>query len=92
MLNFYLNNLLLTARKSKKEDGFTLLEILLAIFITGFVVAGIGTAVISVMGSNDKSQRAVQQRSELNRAFAYMAEDVKGRGQFWPVILMRAPI
>lgn len=73
-IKFLLKYLLLT----REAKGFTLLEILLAIFISSIVIAGAGYGVVAVVEANRISEQKTTRRVELNRALDYISEDIKG--------------
>ncbi|GEM_PF-6218357 len=73
-LHWYLTKYL---KRGKSEQGFTLIEILLAVMLSSVVLLGIGTALVFVLNSNQKAEAKTLQRTQLNRALEYITEDIK---------------
>ena len=60
-----------------KERGFTLVELLLALAITGLVMSLAGSGLYALMTANDRSQSETMDRLELERALAFMSDEIK---------------
>ncbi|MBV5257835.1 prepilin-type N-terminal cleavage/methylation domain-containing protein [Synechococcus moorigangaii CMS01] len=61
----------------KTLNGFTLVELLLAITISGIIATALGVGLSSMLTSNRKVEAKTQQRTLLNRATDYITEDIK---------------
>ncbi len=59
------------------ERGFTLLEILLSMAITGMVITLTGSGLFALMNANQRSQGETTDRLELERALAFMTDEIK---------------
>lgn len=62
---------------SKLEAGFTLIELLLALAITGIVISLAGGGLHALMSANQRSQNETTDRLELERAVAFMTDEIK---------------
>lgn len=58
-------------------SGFTLVELLVAIAITGIVISAAGFGLVNILQANKKAEAATERRRELNRALDFIAEEVK---------------
>jgi prepilin-type N-terminal cleavage/methylation domain-containing protein len=66
------------ARTSNKlADGFTLIELLLALAITGIVISLAGSGLYALMNANQRSQNETTERLELERAVAFITDEIK---------------
>ncbi|BAW96897.1 hypothetical protein NIES970_18390 [[Synechococcus] sp. NIES-970] len=62
---------------SPKNNGFTLIEILLAIALSSIVVSAAGYAIVYVSRRNQVSELQSVRRIELNRALDFIADDIR---------------
>jgi prepilin-type N-terminal cleavage/methylation domain-containing protein len=62
---------------SRKNCGFTLVELLVAMFISGMVVSLAGTGLVSIGNASQQAQSETTDRLELDRAVMFMSEEVK---------------
>jgi prepilin-type N-terminal cleavage/methylation domain-containing protein len=62
---------------SHNDRGFTLVELLLALAITGLVMTLAGSGLYALMTANDRSQSETMDRLELERALAFMTDEIK---------------
>ena len=62
---------------NKLEAGFTLIELLLALAITGIVISLTGSGLYALMNANQRSQNETTERLELERAVAFMTDEIK---------------
>jgi prepilin-type N-terminal cleavage/methylation domain-containing protein len=58
-------------------SGFTLVELLIASIITGIVIAVTGGGLYALMMANQRSQIETSERLELERALAFMTDEIK---------------
>lgn len=66
---------------SKKNQGLTLTELLVALFISGLVLTTAASSLMMVMRSNQEIESKTVRMASIRRALAYMQEDIKqGRG------------
>lgn len=61
----------------QQSAGFTLVELLVAVAITGIVITAAGFGLVAILQANKKAEAATNRRIELNRALDFMAEEVK---------------
>jgi prepilin-type N-terminal cleavage/methylation domain-containing protein len=59
------------------DRGFTLVELILALAITGLVMTLAGSGLYALMTANDRSQSETMDRLELERALAFMTDEIK---------------
>jgi prepilin-type N-terminal cleavage/methylation domain-containing protein len=57
--------------------GFTLVELLVAISITGLVISLAGSGLYTLMNANQRSQIETADRLELEQALAFMTDEIK---------------
>jgi len=57
--------------------GFTLVELLVALAITGIVISLTGTGLYALMNANQRSQIETTDRLELEQALAFMTDEIK---------------
>jgi prepilin-type N-terminal cleavage/methylation domain-containing protein len=57
--------------------GFTLAELLVALAITGIVISLTGSGLYALMNANQRSQIETTERLELERALAFMTDEIK---------------
>ncbi|MCY7368784.1 MAG: prepilin-type N-terminal cleavage/methylation domain-containing protein [Chamaesiphon sp.] len=62
---------------NKLEVGFTLIELLLALAITGIVISLTGSGLYALMNANQRSQNETTERLDLERAVAFMTDEIK---------------
>jgi prepilin-type N-terminal cleavage/methylation domain-containing protein len=61
----------------RKDSGFTLVELLLALAITGLVMSLAGSGLYALMQANDRSQSETMDRLELEQALAFTTDEIK---------------
>jgi prepilin-type N-terminal cleavage/methylation domain-containing protein len=64
-------------KTNKLEAGFTLIELLLALAITGIVISLTGSGLYALMNANQRSQNETNERLELERAVAFITDEIK---------------
>jgi prepilin-type N-terminal cleavage/methylation domain-containing protein len=64
-------------RLHHNERGFTLIEILIALAITGFLAVGIGTAIVQIGSVSDISNSRVTAVKQIENAIHYINRDVQ---------------
>lgn len=64
-------------KTSEFKAGFTLIELLLALAITGIVISLTGSGLYALMNANQRSQNDTNERIELERAVAFMTDEIK---------------
>lgn len=62
---------------SSYSKGFTLVELLVAVAITGIVVTAAGFGLVTILQANKKAEAQTERRMDLNRALDYIADDIK---------------
>jgi prepilin-type N-terminal cleavage/methylation domain-containing protein len=62
---------------NRLEAGFTLIELLLALAITGIVISLTGSGLYALMNANQRSQNETTERLELERALAFITDEIK---------------
>lgn len=72
-----MRKLLKDFRTCRSTKGFTLVELLVAVAITGIVVTVAGLGLVTILQANKRAEAATETRMELNRALDFMAEEVK---------------
>ncbi len=65
------------SKRNKLEAGFTLIELLLALAITGIVISLTGSGLYALMNANQRSQNETTERLDLERAVAFMTDEIK---------------
>lgn len=63
--------------KLVNQKGFTLVELLVAIAITGIVISLTGSGLYALMRANQRSQIETTDRLELEQALAFMTDEIK---------------
>ncbi|GAB4384945.1 MAG: hypothetical protein Kow00121_49180 [Elainellaceae cyanobacterium] len=63
--------------QSGLSSGFTLTELLVAVAISGIGLTIAGAGIVTIMQSQQKASVEVSQRTNLNRALDFMAEEVR---------------
>lgn len=61
----------------KFSAGFTLVELLVAMAITGVVISAAGFGLVTIMGADKKAQAETARRIELNRGLDFIAEEIR---------------
>lgn len=59
------------------NSGFTLVEVLIASFLTGLLILIAGYGLTVIINKNEQAEGESSRRIELNRAIEYMGEDIK---------------
>lgn len=62
---------------SSYSKGFTLVELLVAVAITGIVITVAGFGLVAILQANKKAEAQTERRMDLNRALDYIADDIK---------------
>jgi len=62
---------------NQNYSGFTLVELLVAIAITGIVIGASGFGLVSILQANKRAEAATERRTELNRALDFISEEVR---------------
>jgi prepilin-type N-terminal cleavage/methylation domain-containing protein len=65
------------SKTNRLEAGFTLIELLLALAITGIVISLTGSGLYALMNANQRSQNETSERLELERAVAFITDEIK---------------
>ncbi len=68
------------------EAGFTLMELLLALAITGIVISLTGSGLYALMNANQRSQNETSERLELEQAVAFITDEIKMSQQIMKTI------
>ena len=76
-LKFFLKSLLKQPRQTKAAQGFTLLELLIALALTFLIITPLMTLVISLMGNDRQEQAKVTSQQEIQAALDYIAQDLQ---------------
>lgn len=71
------NSQAITPKVSTKSSGFTLTELLVAITITGILVAGSSVGLQTILQKNADSEKETLRRRDSNRALDFMTEEIK---------------
>jgi prepilin-type N-terminal cleavage/methylation domain-containing protein len=61
----------------QKQRGFTLVELLVALVITGIVISMTGSGLYTLMKANHRAQIETTDRLELEQALAFMTDEIK---------------
>jgi prepilin-type N-terminal cleavage/methylation domain-containing protein len=61
----------------QKQRGFTLVELLVALVITGIVISMTGSGLYTLMKANHRAQIETADRLELEQALAFMTDEIK---------------
>jgi prepilin-type N-terminal cleavage/methylation domain-containing protein len=66
-----------------KDDavGFTLVELLVAVVITGIVITIVGSGLISILSGNQKAEAQSNLRIKLDYALSFIADDIRESNQ-----------
>jgi prepilin-type N-terminal cleavage/methylation domain-containing protein len=65
------------SNQGNKFTGFTLVELLVAVAISGTVMSVAGLGLVSILQANKKAEDQTERRMELNRALDYIADDIR---------------
>jgi prepilin-type N-terminal cleavage/methylation domain-containing protein len=68
------------------QRGFTLIELLVALAITGVVISLTGSGLYTLMMANQRSQIETTDRLELERALAFMTDEIRMSRQIMTAI------
>ena len=68
------------------QQGFTLVELLVALVITGIVISLTGSGLYALMTANHRSQIETADRLELERSLAFMTDEIKMSQQVMTII------
>ncbi|AFZ44240.1 hypothetical protein PCC7418_2077 [Halothece sp. PCC 7418] len=60
-----------------KNRGFTMVELLAALVITGIVTASLGVGLTYLLQESQETEEETQQRAELNRALDFITEEIR---------------
>ena len=74
---FLLKSLLKQPRRNKGAQGFTLLELLVAMALTFLIITPLMSLVISLMGNDRQEQVKVSSQQEIQAALDYIAQDLQ---------------
>jgi prepilin-type N-terminal cleavage/methylation domain-containing protein len=59
------------------KAGFTLLELIVALALTGIVMALTGSGLLAIMNANQRHQSEINDRLELEQALAFISDEIK---------------
>jgi prepilin-type N-terminal cleavage/methylation domain-containing protein len=76
-LAFILNMKSIDRDNKRKVRGFTLIEIIIALAITGIVLVLAGSGLFALMNANQRSQIETADRLELEQALSFMTDEIK---------------
>lgn len=65
------------ARACKSSAGFTLVELLVAVAITGIVITVAGFGLVAILQADNKAEAQTERRGELNRALGFIADEIR---------------
>jgi prepilin-type N-terminal cleavage/methylation domain-containing protein len=68
---------MLNLKHLNDDRGFSLIELLVAISITGIVITLTGSGLYTLMNANQRSQTETNERLELEQALAFMTDEIK---------------
>jgi prepilin-type N-terminal cleavage/methylation domain-containing protein len=60
------------------DDGFTLVELVMAIAILGMIMTAVATMLMTSLGANRQSDRRLDDSTDFQFALSYFADDVQG--------------
>lgn len=72
-----MNKIFKSLSNQKASDGFTLVELLVAIVITSIVITATGFGVVAITQNDKKAKAETERRVELNRALDFIADEVR---------------
>lgn len=61
----------------KHSDGFTLVELMVAMLITSLVISATGFGLVTITNRDKREKAETQRRVELNRALDFIADEVR---------------
>ena len=61
----------------QSSAGFTLVELLVAVAITGIVTTAAGFGLVAILQSDNKAEAQTERRGELNRALSFIADEIR---------------
>jgi prepilin-type N-terminal cleavage/methylation domain-containing protein len=64
-------------RSLDRDDGFTLIEIIVATIITGIIIVAIGSALVVTLRTNDSTDQRISENHDVQIESAYLANDVQ---------------
>ncbi len=67
---------LFNMKKCQHDRGFTLVELLAALTITGLVLSLAGSGLYNLMKANERNQAEITERLELEQALAFMTDEI----------------
>lgn len=65
------------SRSCTSSSGFTLVELLVAIAITGIVITASGFGLVNILQANKRAEAQTERRIDLNRALDFIADDIR---------------
>lgn len=65
------------SKSFEKLGGFTLIELLVAVLMGSIVMIGLGSGLVALMSTTNKSMLKGDLKNQLNRALDYINEDIK---------------
>lgn len=65
------------SRACKSSAGFTLVELLVAVAITGIVITVAGFGLVAILQADNKAEAQTERRGELNRALGFIADEIR---------------
>jgi prepilin-type N-terminal cleavage/methylation domain-containing protein len=71
------NQILAKLTRQSKVTGFTLVELLIAMAITGVIITVGGSGLVIILNYNRQAEVKTDLRIELNRALDFMADDLR---------------
>ncbi len=74
--NFFFQYLL-NISKQKKAKGFTLTELLIAVFTSAIVISALLTAMVQILQSDRRESQRTQRQQEVQSALNYITQDLK---------------
>jgi prepilin-type N-terminal cleavage/methylation domain-containing protein len=72
-----MNKYIQSLNKQKKSDGFTLVELLVAILITSIVISITGFGVAAITERSKREKAETERRVELNRTLDFIADEIR---------------
>jgi prepilin-type N-terminal cleavage/methylation domain-containing protein len=84
----------LTARNGRTDHGVTLLEVLIAIVISGIIMIPLANTLLNFIDSTDETTNRLAESHDVQIAAAYFAQDVQSLGardwDSWPYPLQQS--
>jgi prepilin-type N-terminal cleavage/methylation domain-containing protein len=72
-----LTNWAMSRKTEQSRQGFTLVELLVSLVITGIVISMTGSGLYTLMQANHRTQIETTDRLELEQALAFMTDEIK---------------